>query len=471
MKCIVKSGFVLIALAAYYIVSAAGVATCKCTIPIDNSFQIAPMTLGHGTQVGVPPLYENNNGSTPAMHLPFNFCFYGQSYDSVFISNNGIVSFVKPIFNFIDSPAAVPLGTDTIIIAPFWANSYTLNNGGKVYYKITPTYMAVIWDSVRYAGIDVDGWNTFQLIISDGTDPIVPNHNNVWFCYPVMQWACSDSSGGFSGYGGTAAFVGVNKGDGVTYAQISTFALPGTDFYGPFSPYNGVDWLDFQSFTFNTCVSGNVIPPVAFNYRPECNNLYVCPCDTTATEAALGAPDSLLNHCDTVNMTAAFVCAVPGQNAVLSYTCTGALNIFSVYTSTANIFDTITVTAIPAFGDTGVHILNLIATDTVNHVQSTITYTIDVTRDCLTAGINEPAVKNDFSVYPNPADKNLTIKLEDVTDVTFVKMYDVLGSQVFSAGLNAYKTDIDVSGFAKGMYFIELFKGANPVSVKKIIIE
>ena len=196
---------------------------CACAVKIDSTFQIAPMTLGIGTDVGTPPLYQNNNATTPAIQLPFDFCFYGHRYDSVFISNNGIISFLGPIFTFIDSTQQIPLGADTAIIAPFYADANTLNDMGVVYYKVTPTHMIVIWDSVRYAGTDVDGWNTFQLTITNGSDPILPSGNNVAFCYPIMQWCCSDSSGGFSGYGGTAAFVGINKGDGVNYAQISTF--------------------------------------------------------------------------------------------------------------------------------------------------------------------------------------------------------------------------------------------------------
>jgi len=472
MKSIFRIGFFLIGLTANLLAHGQANSTCKCTIPIDNTFQVAPMTMGHGTDVGTPPLYENNNATTPAIALPFNFCFYGQSYDSVFISNNGIISFIKPIYSFIDSPATVPLGFDTIMVAPFWADANTLNNNGVVYYKITPTYMVVIWDSVKYAGIDVDGWNTFQLTITDGSDPILPNGDNVSFCYPFMQWACSDSSGGFSGYGGTPAFVGVNKGDGVTYAQISTFALPGNTYFGPFSPYNGVDWLDFQNFTFNTCVTGNTIAPVICNNRPECNTLYICPCDTTASEAALGAPDSsLVQTCDTINMTASFLCTVPGQTASLSYACTGALNITSVYTSTANIFDTITVQAIPAYGDTGEHTLSLIATDTVNHVQSTVTYTIDVTKDCLTAAIAEPKANMEFSVYPNPAGKTCTIQSSDISGYTSVRIYDIFGAQVLQLAIMTGKTDIDISGFAVGLYFVEVIKDGMPLSVKKLMIQ
>ena len=460
------------------LLSQAGVeaqAACKCKLPIDNTFQIAPMTLGHDTDVGVPPLYENDNATTPAMPLPFSFCFYGHRFDSVFISNNGIVSFVKPIFNFIDSTQSFPLGADTLMIAPFYADANTLNNAGKVYYKITQTYMVVIWDSVRFAGTDVDGWNRFQLVITDGSDPIVPDGNNISFCYPIMQWACSESSGGFSGYGGTPAFVGINRGDGVHYAQLSRFSLPGDFYFGPFSALNGVDWLDFQSFTLNSCVLGNILPPVVCNNIPAAQTLYICPCDTSSRDVALGAPDSI-RGCDTVSMGAQFICAVQGQSAVLSYSVTGALNIYSVHTRTANIIDSIIVQAIPAYGDTGVHILTLTATDTVSHVQSSVTYTINVTMDCQnipppdTTGVIDRGDRTGFSVYPNPAGRNIVIDYNKNISNAVVKIYEVEGTEVFSAGLSTDRSDIDISHLARGMYFVELYRDGIPLSIKKIIL-
>jgi hypothetical protein len=458
---------------------------CKCQVKIDNTFHIVPMTNGIGADVGTPPLYENDNATTPAIALPFHFCFYNHSYDSVYISNNGIISFVKPIYAFIDSTQHIPLGVDTQIIAPFFADANTVNNAGQVYYKITSTHMIVIWDSVRFAGVDVDGWNTFQLTISNGTDKIIPDGNNVSFCYPVIQWACSESSGGFSGYGGTPAFIGINKGDGIHYAQVGTYSLPGNFYYGPFSTLNGVDWLDFQSFTFNTCTSGNVIAPMIVDNIPDSNKLYICPCDTSGVaNVALGAADSILiQPCDTITMAAQFLCTELGQTAVLSYTCSGPLNISSVYTSTGGLIDSIIIQAIPVFGDTGTQLLKLTATDTINHVQSSVTYTLVITVDCHdipvpppdstgdTTGINELGTSAGFSLYPNPADKNITIKCNTAGVNTMAKIYDVMGVEMFSGNINQGMTNIDVSAWARAMYFVELFKDGISLPPRKVILE
>src|SRR5205823_1940150 len=126
--------------------------------------------------MGVAPSYQNDNAASPGIALPFNFCFYGQTVDSVYISNNGIVSFNHPVYNFITS-GGFPLGADTMMIAPFYADVDNRFSAGLIFYKITPTYMIVRWDSVTYVGTDVDGSDSFQLIITDGNDPILSNGN------------------------------------------------------------------------------------------------------------------------------------------------------------------------------------------------------------------------------------------------------------------------------------------------------
>jgi len=476
-----KIALVFIWFMIYSIISLEAQTVCHCTIPIDNTFAIAPMT--QGATPGVAPLYENNNAATPAIALPFHFCFYGQNYDSVYISNNGIVTFDQPIYRFIDSGQSLPFGADTLMVAPFYANANTLNNSGLVYYKKTANYLIVIWDSVRYAGTDVDGWNTFQLIMTNGQDPILPAGNNVSFCYPVMQWSCSDSSGGFSGYGGVPAIIGINKGDGVTYAQMGTYNKPGNAFFGPFSPDNGVESLDFESFTFNTCITGDTIAPVIYGYTAWNSTRYICPCDTTATESALGAADNTV--CDTVSITGAFICAEPGQNATLSYSFAGPMYVYAVDTSTTNYIDSITVRIIPAYSDTGTQTLTLTATDPVSHMQSSVTYTIVVTTNCLadTAPVTPPTapfdttgivvldLNNSFSIFPNPASNSLTIKLTNVPGITAVKLYDVLGAEVYTDRLTSRISDIDVSVLPKCMYFIKLFEGQYQTCVRKIIIQ
>jgi uncharacterized protein (DUF779 family) len=61
-----------------------------------------------------------------------------------------------------------------------------------------------------------------------------------------------------------------------------------------------------------------------------------------------------------------------------------------------------------------------------------------------------------FSIYPNPASNNLTVDLGDLNGVnTMIKLYDGSSKLVFEKQSTSTLM-IDVSGFAKGMYSLEL---------------
>jgi hypothetical protein len=61
-----------------------------------------------------------------------------------------------------------------------------------------------------------------------------------------------------------------------------------------------------------------------------------------------------------------------------------------------------------------------------------------------------------FSIYPNPASKNITVDLGDLNGVnTTIKLYDSSSKLVFEKRSSSTLM-IDVSGFAKGLYSLEL---------------
>jgi photosystem II stability/assembly factor-like uncharacterized protein len=66
-------------------------------------------------------------------------------------------------------------------------------------------------------------------------------------------------------------------------------------------------------------------------------------------------------------------------------------------------------------------------------------------------------------IYPNPAQNKITIDANDVADV---KLFDVLGKQIFSTKTN----DVDVSNFNDGVYFIQVQTKQN-TTTQKIMIQ
>ncbi len=230
----------------------------------------------------------NDDGSTASITIPFSFCLYGTSFTSLFINNNGNVSFGTSFSTF--SASGFP-SSSFQMVAPFWGDVDTRGTG-TVQFKITPTAMYVNWQAVGYFNTMTDKVNTFQLIITDGTDPILPAGNNIAFCYGDMQWTTGSASSGVGGFGGVPATVGVNKGDGVNFIQMGRFDQPGAAYDGPYGANDGVSWLDNQSFYFNSC-TGNNIAPIASINPPllggggACDTLKVCGVNDTLIVSAL----------------------------------------------------------------------------------------------------------------------------------------------------------------------------------------
>ncbi len=212
---------------------------------------------------GSPPAYRNDDGSSPLINLGFTFNLYGTNYTACYINNNGNITFTAPLSTF--TPFAFP-STPLAIVAPFFADVDTRNlASGLVYYKLESNRLTVTWDSTGYFGNNVDKRNTFQLIISDGTDPFLGIGNNVCFSYGDMAWTTGDASGGIGGFFGAAATVGVNEGNGIDYATLGRFNRPGSYYGGPGVDTNGVSYLDCQNFCLNASNVGNLCP-VAQNF-------------------------------------------------------------------------------------------------------------------------------------------------------------------------------------------------------------
>ena len=320
---------------------------CDCWQTVDNTWSVCPFDGSGGNGgPGTAPLYQNDDWTTPLINLPFTFCFYGTNYNSLYINNNGNVSFGAPYSTFTANPFPDPT---FVMVAPFWGDVDTRGTGsGVVYYKVTPTALLVQWDSVGYYDSYVDKKNTFQLIITDGTNSIIPNGNNVSFCYQDMQWTTGDASNGVNGFGGTPATVGANKGDGVNYIQFGTFDTAGSVYNGPTGAASGIDWLDYKSFYFNTCFAGN-IPPIA-NGMGYCDTMTLC----------VGTAQ---------NFNILFMSPEAGQTTTV--TATATLNGFTVTSNTPANNVQFNAQLIASASDVGYNTITFTATDNGTPAQTT----------------------------------------------------------------------------------------------------
>jgi len=75
-------------------------------------------------------------------------------------------------------------------------------------------------------------------------------------------------------------------------------------------------------------------------------------------------------------------------------------------------------------------------------------------------------VSNNYKVYPNPASQNINI--DNVTD-SEVKLISISGQEVYNNTPQANTLSIDVSNFAKGVYFLNINKENHQETIKVII--
>ncbi|HEX5054850.1 MAG TPA: nidogen-like domain-containing protein [Planctomycetota bacterium] len=245
-------------------------ATTLC-VPLDTSFMVPSMDSSGGSGQANPadPCQFNDDDSSGSIPLQFPFNLFGTIYNDVYINNNGNISFGSPFATFTASGFPV---NGFPMVAPFWGDvdsgSTINNNGGTVWFRSEAHRFIVIWDHVGYYNEHFDKTNTFELIISDGTDPSIGIGNNVCFCYDDMQWTTGDASSGTGGFGGTPATVGVNAGDGVNFFQIGRFDHEGVDYDGPGGNADGVSYLDGQTICFSAANLPGNQPPIAVNVPP-----------------------------------------------------------------------------------------------------------------------------------------------------------------------------------------------------------
>jgi hypothetical protein len=414
---------------------------CNCWITRDTTWSIVPFDCdGQNGGPGTAPEYRNDDWSA-CVGLPFTFCFYGQQIDSVFINNNGNVSIGTPNFEF----TAIPFPDTTFpMIAPLWSDVDTRGpSSGLVYYKLTNQHLIVQWDGVDYYESDTTNnpthlslYNSYQLIMTDGTDPILPNGLNVSFCYQNMNWTTGDVSG-TDGFGGDPATCGVNKGDGINYFQIGFYDAPGTAWDGPYGSNDGIGSLSNQSFMFNVCDSANTPPIGVANY--VCDTLVLCVGDTGYVNVGYLSPEI-------------------GQTTTIVMDTTGLHGVTILSDSSANLAG-INLQIIAQQGNAGIHLLYLNATDNGTPPKQTTNYIVVDIRNC-GVGVTDPSIAGTLQLTPNPVNDNLTLNYySSVSTYSTIEIRNALGEVMkkFDVGsaMNFTKT-ISVNDLPGGIYFVRV---------------
>ena len=182
--------------------------------------------LGGPAGYGTGNLHYNDDESSAEIDVraafPAGLRFFSASYTSLYVNNNGNVSFGNSIRSF--TPSAFPIASQPMI-APWWGDVDTRGGGAParngVYWSIRPGRFVATWHNVGYFSSHDDKQNDFQVILTSAPPGV--GDFDVEFRYNRCQWTTGDASGGRNGFGGTPAQAGFDAGNLSDYV-----ALPGS---------------------------------------------------------------------------------------------------------------------------------------------------------------------------------------------------------------------------------------------------
>jgi gliding motility-associated-like protein len=269
---------------------------CDCWIDPDFTYTMIDPTdvndwinCGGGAGQGVDCWYG-------PIDLGFDFCFYGTTYNSVYLTTKGTVVFGGGYYDWTPSEFPNPVTTDTQYnhLAAFWADA-DYRQTGMVYFKVEEDALYVNYMDVGYFANHGDKTNSFQIVITpDGSD-VLNEGANVQYCYGDMNWCHGDIGGSGGCSGPTPATVGADKSTGNEHIQFGRFGECTDDYNGPYGQNNnqvdGVNWLDNKTFEFSVCDFSANVPPISTAALP-CDTIYLCQGDVYTIEASFLSPES-----------------------------------------------------------------------------------------------------------------------------------------------------------------------------------
>ena len=197
-----------------------------------GAFVAAPAFAGavhDATSFTTNTLAANDDSSTGPVNIGFSLNFFGQNFSSLFVNNNGNMTFNGPLSTF--TPFSL-LSTNVPMLAPFFADVDTRGAGsGLVQYGQSTlgghSVFGVNWLNVGYYPSSTDKTNSFQTIVTARSD-IAAGDFDFQFNYDNVQWETGGASGGTNGLGGSSARAGWSNG------ATASFELAGSAVNGSF---------------------------------------------------------------------------------------------------------------------------------------------------------------------------------------------------------------------------------------------
>ncbi len=158
------------------------------------------ITTDGGNAANVGRSDGRNDDGFMSLDLGFDVTFFDTTYSSLFINNNGNVSFNAGISAF--EPEG-PTGATDPVISPFFSDVDTRSSSsGVVNYNLFADELVVTWDKVGFYNTHSNPTNSFQLVLRSDDYNVLPGEGYIGFFYEGMGWDATDTNGvAASGFG------------------------------------------------------------------------------------------------------------------------------------------------------------------------------------------------------------------------------------------------------------------------------
>ena len=209
-------------------------------------------------------LGPTDDGTAGPISLGFSsgINLFGTTYTTLFINNNGNVTFGTADTSY--TPSSLTAAGQTPRIAPFFADVDTRGAGSGIVSYGTGTVngraaFGVNWPNVGYYSLHTNKLDNFQLVLIERFDT-GPGNFDIEMNYNQIQWETGDPSGS-NGLGGNSAHAGYTNGSGIAGTN---FEFVGSGVNGAFLDTNSTTGLINHSL--NSTVDGQSSTPVNGRY-------------------------------------------------------------------------------------------------------------------------------------------------------------------------------------------------------------
>jgi len=187
--------------------------------PLYEWIEIAPNNGGPGIELDIydPEASGEGDGvgsnSTDTIDLPFQFIFYGESYDQITVCSNGFISFgANSNGEFRNWRLPGALGPNGMIAA-FWDDMHMNGSSGIYsYYDSEEDYFVIQWEQMINGAAGHPDEETFQIILYNPQRyPSSLNQGTAKIQYKVFNNVDNGNPGSYTPWHGNYATIGIES--------------------------------------------------------------------------------------------------------------------------------------------------------------------------------------------------------------------------------------------------------------------